>query len=311
MTASTWDFRSFFGVLEMAGSSCRNCGGQVQSDMQSPENIAQLYMGLDQNRVSQNVNTLDTSPLQSGGQGNHVVMECDLAGSEDEDSEQKSRWMRLMCQAQDDELLQAMELLDDKETIDKDENSKVLTKEVVAAIGVARELDPQLKVFEKKNKKFKPDSWGPVLVDRQRRCKNDGVSMMQKAVALKKRKNLEPLKGNSFAALQFESIDSLTVDLNLQLGSSKFESKKIIDTLMEKEKQCRERFVEDNPEVNLPMNLDIACSQPEELLDNTQRGTPEPSLKEGHSSPMWTEVVREGAKLEVRILKLWTMIGAF
>jgi hypothetical protein len=65
---------------------------------------------------------------------------------------------------------------------------------------------------------------------------------------------------------------------------------------MEKEKQCHDKFVEDNPEVNLPMNLDFVCSHSEELVreDNTRETTPEASLKEEHSSPLWTEVVRRG-----------------
>jgi hypothetical protein len=157
--------------------------------VQSPVNIAQLYRGLEHDNVGQNGKTQEASPLQTVGQVKSIVMECDMAGSEDEGSEQKIKLLQLMCQSQDDDLLQAMELLDgDREIADHDKNSDVLTKEVVTAIDVARELDPELKVFEKKNKKTKPNAWGSVLVDRQRRCKNDGVSMLQKAMDLKRGK---------------------------------------------------------------------------------------------------------------------------
>jgi hypothetical protein len=109
-------------------------------------------------------------------------------------------------------------------------------------------------------------------------------------------KNLECFKGNLFGLLQYENIDTLAADLNLQIGSNKSDSKRIINTLIEKEKQCHNRFVEENHEVTLPTNLDVACPQPKNLIreDIVQKVTPEPSLKEDYSSPSWTEVVQRG-----------------
>jgi hypothetical protein len=41
--------------------------------------------------------------------------------------------------------------------------------------------------------------------------------MRQKAMELKKRKNLDPLKGNAFAALQFDTLDNLACEMNLHV----------------------------------------------------------------------------------------------
>jgi hypothetical protein len=51
------------------------------------------------------------------------------------------------------------------------------------------------------HKKREEEKWGPVLVDRPRRSKNIGETVMQKAMLIKQKKNLEVTKGNSFATL--------------------------------------------------------------------------------------------------------------
>jgi hypothetical protein len=49
-------------------------------------------------------------------------------------------------------------------------------------------------------KKKKQEAWGHVLVERPRKVQDKGGSMMQKAMALKKKRNLE-VKGNSLSVL--------------------------------------------------------------------------------------------------------------
>jgi hypothetical protein len=61
--------------------------------------------------------------------------------------------------------------------------------------------------------------------------------MLQKAMELKKRKNLEPMKGNFCAALQVENLVKLACDIKLHVGDDKSESKMIIDNLIDEEKQ--------------------------------------------------------------------------
>jgi hypothetical protein len=47
------------------------------------------------------------------------------------------------------------------------------------------------------------------LVERNRSRQIDGTSMMQKAMDLKKRKSLEPVKGNPFATLMTENFEKI------------------------------------------------------------------------------------------------------
>jgi hypothetical protein len=78
---------------------------------------------------------------------------------------------------------------------------------------------------------------GPTLVDRTKRRKNDGTTMMKKAMELKKRKkNLKPMKGNPFSALSTENFENLTDVMKLHVSLDKYESKKVIETLIDREK---------------------------------------------------------------------------
>jgi hypothetical protein len=59
----------------------------------------------------------------------------------------------------------------------------------VAAIEVAKEIDHEL-MGSSKSKKSSEKQWGPILVERNRRRQNDGTSMLQKAMELKKKEKL-------------------------------------------------------------------------------------------------------------------------
>jgi hypothetical protein len=140
---------------------------------------------------------------------------------------------------------------------------------------------------------------GPTLVDRSRRKQNDGTSMLHKAMKLKKRKNLDSRRGNSFSALQADNLFKLADDIKLKIGCDRDDSNVIIDNLISEEKNAYDQFVGDHPEVILPTNLDVSCSCPE--LINNEDGelkvsTLIESLKEENPSPSLTEVVRRGKR---------------
>jgi hypothetical protein len=67
-----------------------------------------------------------------------------------------------------------------------------------------------------------------VLVDKQRRRNNSEGSMLQRSMDLKKKNNLEPIKGNSFAILQSEELNHLTMDVNIKIGMNGEDSGRII-----------------------------------------------------------------------------------
>jgi hypothetical protein len=221
---------------------------------------------------------------------------------DEEDSEQKQRWEEFMVSGENSQteigakLLQSMELLEDEiEGLDGGFDDQLeLDGEVVEKITKARSL----KVQSPEKKKYKTEPWGPVLVERHRRRNNSEDSMLQRAMDLKKKKNLEHTRGNSFAVLQNDELNKVAMDVNIKIGKNLVESSRIIDNLVESEKNVYEKFVGENPEVLLPSNLEVDS----ELIPNPVKEdgdldgckTPMGSLKEPDSSDLWTEVVKKG-----------------
>jgi hypothetical protein len=99
-----------------------------------------------------------------------------------------------------------------------------------------------------------------VLVERQRRGQNQGGSMMQRAMKLKKRKNLEPTKGNRFDILQLPELNQISDVVDIKIGHNKSESTAIIKNMIDSETTKCENFARDNPEIMLPVNLDVVNS---------------------------------------------------
>jgi hypothetical protein len=203
-----------------------------------------------------------------------------------------------------------MELLEDEEHGQIEENVE-FSQVIVAAIEVAKSIGNELKGASKKRRP-REEKWGPTVVERNRRKQNNGTSMLQKAMELKKKKNLESMRGNSFSALQAENLAKIADDINLLVGSDIAESSRIIDNLIEVEKQNFDQFVGDHLDVMLPTNLDVCCNYPE-VVNNQENveniGIPANSLKEDKLSPSWTEVVRRGIERKLKLLV--RMIGVF
>jgi hypothetical protein len=114
---------------------------------------------------------------------------------------------------------------------------------------------------------------------------------------LKQKKNLESVKGNPFSTLQFENLNQIALDVNLKFGDNSAEYKFIISNLISDDRKNYDNFIEENPDILLPINLDLESIQkydPNNDVDNGLQNTAEPSLKDDVSSPLWYEVVRKG-----------------
>jgi hypothetical protein len=115
---------------------------------------------------------------------------------------------------------------------------------------------------------------------------------MQKAMKLNKKKNLDSLKGNPFSVLQSNILNQIAADIDIEIGIDENECNRIIDNLVE-----NEIFVEENPEVLLPTDLDIKNTMKPDFIKESV-GTHElltPSSMKEHDSPiLWTEVARKG-----------------
>jgi hypothetical protein len=81
--------------------------------------------------------------------------------------------------------------------------------------------------------------------------------VLQRAMELKKTKNLEPTKGNRFHILQLPELDQISEVVDIKIGRNKSESINIIKNMIDSETNRCENFARDNPEIMLPVNLDV------------------------------------------------------
>jgi hypothetical protein len=70
---------------------------------------------------------------------------------------------------------------------EQEEDGAEIDAEIMVDLGVARSLNEGLKPCVHK-RKVKDNKWGPVPVERQRRKQNDGMTMLQRAMNLKQKK---------------------------------------------------------------------------------------------------------------------------
>jgi hypothetical protein len=135
-------------------------------------------------------------------------------------------------------------------------------------------------------------------VERQRRKKHEG-SMLQKAMDLKKKRNLEPFKVNPFFVLQYTNLNQIAIDASVSLGEPVAENINLIDNLVNVDREQYNKFVSENPEVNLPASLENVFEQLKEPIKEVVVhdivNTPEVSIKRTEDEVPWTEVVRRGA----------------
>jgi hypothetical protein len=71
--------------------------------------------------------------------------------------------------------------------------------------------------------------------------------MMQKVIELKKKKNLEAVKGNKFVPLQYDELNQISKDIKIKIGHDKSDSISIINDMIVSENKRCEQFVRDNP----------------------------------------------------------------
>ena len=165
-------------------------------------------------------------------------------------------------------LLKKMELEDSDEEYDllddvMDEGVQQEAAVSLGDLGLLNNKEDALpgKVSDEENKKQqkRKPRWGPVeRFPRPRRGQEDGRTMLQKAQDLKKIKNLE--KGIPPKSFAFESNATLLHKaqcVDISFSNDTIEANKLVDQLKENEKLSCEQFREENPEVNLPGDLNV------------------------------------------------------
>jgi hypothetical protein len=84
--------------------------------------------------------------------------------------------------------------------------------------------------------------------------------MLQKDMVLKQKRNLDPIKGNPFATLSLDSLNQIANVASVKIGLDTNENCKLINNLVQMDKEQYEQFAGANPETLLPDNLDIEIS---------------------------------------------------
>jgi hypothetical protein len=189
-------------------------------------------------------------------------------GEEMDDGDQIKKWQELLKQGTNDYCLQVVDLLKamdmdegdlgmDSDEEDCHEEQAELNRETANQIIKARELNAEMGVCENKKKPRQKETWVPVLVERQRGSQNQGKTVLQKAINLKKKQNLEPVKGNKFFALDIDDLCQMASDVNINIGNDNKDKSSILNTLIATDHDRFEHFVAQNPESILLVNLDV------------------------------------------------------
>jgi hypothetical protein len=97
------------------------------------------------------------------------------------------------------------------------------------------------------------------MVERKRMSQSQGATVLQKAMNLKKKKNLEPLKGNRFAPPppQADSLYVLPFVVNIKIGQDAHDNAGIIENMIKYDQVKYDNFTSENPEILLPASIDI------------------------------------------------------
>jgi hypothetical protein len=124
--------------------------------------------------------------------------------------------------------------------------------------------------------------------------------MMQRAMELKQRKKLDAIKGDPFNVLSTDTLNQIALDASVKIGNDKSEACKVINDLIELDREQYAQFVDANPEILLPHNIesDFEMSRlPDNMVPIPEMiSTPRGSIKEPDTSAPWTEVVKKGRR---------------
>lgn len=140
-------------------------------------------------------------------------------------------------------------------------------------------------------------------MDRPRRVPEDGRTMLERAQDLKEKRNY--MKGTlpktSFAFKSNDELLQTTLAVNISFSSDNMNVDEKINLLKDKELQDRSCFEEQNPEVNLPSNLDVIVAVEEFPPLTSNCSSPDKDLIVKQES--WLQVASKSCALENGNLK--------
>lgn len=218
------------------------------------------------------------------------------------DPSQHSKWEEFRALAQKESmptecltLLQRMELEDSEGDEDEPVGLEGLSMQEMEKAG--KMLD---QVIGKDRKPKRKQQWGPTLrIPRPRRHSEDGKTMMQKAQELRAAKDYG--KGNknkqTLASESNSSLLNMMECVKISLGKDESMVNHNLEIIKSRDANCKAVFVEANPEINLPRNLDVEV-KPSDFppLKEVGNDVEKPSLQKekGLSDKSWVKIVNKG-----------------
>jgi hypothetical protein len=126
---------------------------------------------------------------------------------------------------------------------------------------------------------------------------------------------LDLFKGNSFAILDVDYLNQYATNVGIELGKTPEDANMIVNNLIKDEKESYDNFVEQNPKILLPDNMEMNIEDCVGLVDKHNLdncNTPDKSFEDHSSAQSWTEVVKRGRnKTRSKSEKIMSIVGTF
>lgn len=237
------------------------------------------------------------------------LLDCNIVGNKLQslldDSSQHLKWEDFRKIAlQGSETVECSTLLQRMELADSEEEDEVMIEDEYLSMEEARiiqDKESQAAAVDDKKTKRK-NKWGPDLrISRPRRHPEDGKTVAQRAQEIRAAKDygqgtkMLPSNASKSSSLLLEKINCV----HISLGVDKDMINDNLETITNRDLNDKARFMEANPEINLPADLDIDVNINDyPPLSGAVEVSPNSSLKkiEGPIQNSWVKIVNKGLK---------------
>lgn len=230
------------------------------------------------------------------------LSECQIVGNKLKsffsDESQHSKWEEFRSMAKtemaNEECSQRLKRMELQES---DEEEDVTMDELPNQDGVVRKVEMFEEIHETKKQK-RQIQWGPMQrMERPRRHPVDGKTMLQRAMELKeyqRGKGTKPILLTTYESS--ECFITKANYVNMSLGSNPEMVNNNVKLMINRDLAGREKFQEQNPEINLPTDLKIELSMEDFPSLGKQTDTLTPSPLKELDNDSWVKITSKGLK---------------
>jgi len=286
------------------------------------EQLAQMKVEMTSHTSGLETNKQEASrEVQVGDETKGESLQVDTTYGEHQEQKDITGWEKLRLLAEEESsredcanLLREMELDEEDSEPDSDFeiNDELTTAEkILLYSSTKRNLFSDLEICADTQEtqmdqpqdavtKNKKQRWGPApLCDKPRRGREDGRTMLQKAMDLKSYKNLGTSKnqGNSFAVLDNEHLMHVAKSADISLGADIQHMTDNIDIMKSEEVKKCDNFIIDFPEIALPVNLECELDYSNVCSNKpTSLGPDHTQCSQMKADKTWSQVVQGAMK---------------